>query len=33
MRISERRLEALIGASVVSTSSKSWISGTDPAIA
>ena len=30
MRISERRLEVLIGASVGSTSSKSWISGYGP---
>ena len=33
MRIFERRLEVFIGASVGSTSSRSWISGTDPAIA
>ena len=33
MRISERRLEVFIAASVGPTSSRSWISGTDPAIA
>jgi hypothetical protein len=33
IRISERRLEVFIGVSVGSTSSRSWISGTDPAIA
>ena len=33
MRISDRRLKAFIGGRVVSTSPKSWISGTDPAIA
>ena len=33
MRIFERRLEVFIGASVGSTSSRSWISGADPAVA
>jgi len=33
MRISKRRLEVFIGASVELASSKSWISGTDPATA
>jgi hypothetical protein len=33
MRPSERRLDVFIGASVGPTSSRSWISGTDPAIA
>ena len=33
MRTSEQHLEVFIGASVGSISSRSWISGTDPAIA